>query len=56
MQKLIVHLGTGTVVDANECLTIDTEKLSVEQIAVFQFGSDSEISRLVSEIGTPVSL
>jgi hypothetical protein len=56
MQKLIVHLGTGTVVDTSECLMIDTEKLSVEQIAVLQFGSDSEISRLVSEIGTPVSL
>jgi hypothetical protein len=56
MQKLVVHLGTGTIIDASECLVIDTEKLSVEQIAVFQFGSDSEISRLVSEIGTPVSL
>ena len=48
--KLIVHPGTGTVIDADECLLLDTEKhLTEEEIKILD-GNDFFEDHIICEI------
>lgn len=56
--KMIVHPGTGTIIRADECLAVDSEKLSAEDKAAFwsalEEGFDDEFVALAERVGDVV--
>lgn len=53
--KLIIHPGTQTVIDAAECLILDTSLLSADELAVLNEAlyadSDEQIVEFASALG-----
>lgn len=53
--KIIVHPGTGTIIRADECVIVDTEKLSAEDSAAFwsamEEGFDQEVVEIAERVG-----
>lgn len=53
--KLIVHPGTGTIMRADECVAIDSEKLNAEDSAALwsalEEGFDHEVIELAERVG-----
>lgn len=53
--KIIVHPGTGTIISADECLVIDSEKLSTEDhdalLAALEEDDDTEVIAIAARAG-----
>jgi hypothetical protein len=53
--KIIVHPGTATIIRADECLVIDSEKLNAEDSAALwsalEEGLDLEVVELAERVG-----
>ena len=56
MTKLIVHIGTGTIIDADECVIVDVEKLDDHDTALENDGDDSDVVGVAERIGKPLNL
>ena len=56
MTKLVVHIGTGTIIDADECVIVDVEKLDDHDTALVNDGDDSDVVEIAERIGTPLNL
>lgn len=56
--KLIIHPGTATIIRADECLVIDSEKLSAEDSAALwsalEEGFDQEVVSIAERVGDVV--
>ena len=55
MTKLIIHIGTGTIIDANECVILDVDKLD-EQDTFLVDGDDADIVGVAERLGKPLNL
>jgi len=55
MTKLIIHIGTGTIIDANECVILDVDKLD-EQDTYLVDGDDADIVGVAERLGKPLNL
>ena len=53
--KIIVHPGTATIIRADECLVVDSEKLNAEDKAALwsalEEGFDDEVVTLAERVG-----
>lgn len=53
--KLIIHPGTATIIRADECLVIDSEKLNAEDSAALwsalEEGLDQEVVEIAERVG-----
>jgi len=53
--KIIVHPGTATIISANECIVVDSEKLSTEDNAALwsalEEGFDQEVVEIAERAG-----
>lgn len=56
MTKLIVHIGTGTIIDADECVIVDVEKLDDHDTALVNDGDDSDVVEIAERLGKPLNL
>ena len=56
VRKLIVHTGTGTIIDADECVIIDLNRLNEKQTSLINDGDDSDIVELAKLFGKPLNL
>ena len=56
MTKLIVHIGTGTIIDADECVIVDVEKLDDHDTALVNDGDDSDVVEIAGRLGKPLNL
>ena len=56
MRQLIVHPGTGTVINAIECLVLDEDQIGDEISDAIINGDniDDVIVRLALEVGSPI--
>ena len=43
MSKYIVHIGTGTIINADECVVVDLDKLDDYDTELINAGWDEEI-------------
>lgn len=58
MTKLIVHIGTGTIIDADECVIVDTDKFDDHddaRITGDDYFDDSVVVEIAERIGTPIN-
>lgn len=58
MTKLIVHIGTGTIIDASECVVVDTDLFDNEDKARLtgdDYFDDSAVCDIAERLGTPVN-
>jgi hypothetical protein len=54
MNKMIVHVGTGTYLNAAECLVVDLEKLPGEALATLLHSDEGELlAEIAEEFGVP---
>ena len=59
MTKLVVHIGTGTIIDADECVIVDTDKFDDHDEARMSgddYFDDSVVVEIAERIGTPLNL
>ena len=56
MTKLIIHIGTGTIIDADECVIVDVEKLDDHDTALVNDGDDSDVVEIAERLGKPLNL
>lgn len=59
MTKLVVHIGTGTIIDADECVIVDTDKFDDHdeaRITGDDYFDDSVVVEIAERIGTPLNL
>ena len=53
--KIIVHPGTGTIVNADECLIVELEKLSDDDhrvlLSAIYYEHDDEVVALAQRVG-----
>ena len=56
MTKLIVHIGTGTIIDADECVIVDVEKLDDHDTTLVNDGDDSDVVEVAERLGKPLNL
>jgi hypothetical protein len=59
MTKLIVHIGTGTIIDADECVIVDTDKFDDHddaRITGDDYFDDSVVVEIAERIGKPLNL
>jgi hypothetical protein len=56
MTKLLVHIGTGTIIDANECVIVDVERLDDHDTALVNDGDDSDVVEIAERLGKPLNL
>lgn len=57
MPKFIVHLGTDTIICADECLLLDSDDIPEEVYAEFTgepYWDDSVVLRIADTIGVPL--
>lgn len=54
--KLIIHPGTGTVIDASECLILDTSLLSAADLATFNEALSSDNDQQIVEFAADLGL
>ncbi len=56
MTKLVVHIGTGTIIDADECVIVDVERLDDHDTALVNDGDDSDVVEIAGRLGKPLNL
>ena len=56
MTKLVIHVGTGTIIDADECVIVDVEKLDDHDTALVNDGDDSDVVEIAGRLGKPLNL
>jgi len=56
MTKLVVHIGTGTIIDADECVIVDVEKLDDHDTALVNDGDDADVVEIAGRLGKPLNL
>lgn len=56
MTKLIVHIGTGTIIDADECVIVDVERLDDHDTTLVNDGDDSDVVEIAERLGKPLNL
>ena len=56
MTKLIVHIGTGTIIDADECVIVDMERLDDHDTTLVNDGDDSDVVEIAERLGKPLNL
>ncbi len=59
MTKLIVHIGTGTIIDADECVIVDTDKFDDHDEARMSgddYFDDTAVVEIAERIGKPLNL
>ena len=56
MTKLVVHIGTGTIIDADECVIVDVEKLDDHDTTLVNDGDDSDVVEIAERLGKPLNL
>ena len=56
MTKLVIHIGTGTIIDADECVIVDVEKLDDHDTALVNDGDDSDLVEIAERLGKPLNL
>mgnify|MGYP000052710447 FL=1 len=56
MTKLVIHIGTGTIIDADECVIVDVEKLDDHDTALVNDGDDSDVVEIAERLGKPLNL
>ena len=56
MTKLIVHIGTGTIIDADECVIVDVERLDDHDTTLVNDGDDSDVVEIAGRLGKPLNL
>jgi hypothetical protein len=56
MTKLIVHIGTGTIIDADECVIVDVERLDDHDTTLVNDGDDSDVVEVAERLGKPLNL
>jgi len=56
MTKLVIHIGTGTIIDADECVIVDVEKLDNHDTALVNDGDDSDVVEIAERLGKPLNL
>jgi len=56
MTKLVVHIGTGTIIDADECVIVDVEKLDDHDTTLVNDGDDSDLVEIAERLGKPLNL
>lgn len=58
MTKLIVHIGTGTIIDADECLVVDTDNFDDHdrsRLCDDEYFDENVICELAERLGRPVN-
>ena len=55
MTKLVIHIGTGTIIDAEECVILDVERLD-EHDTFLVDGDDADIVGVAERLGKPLNL
>jgi len=55
MTTYIVHQGTGTIIDASECVLVDVPQVTLDTLTGDDYFDDEVITGLASEIGRPVN-
>jgi hypothetical protein len=55
MTTYIVHEGTGTIIDASECVLVDVPQVTLDTLTGDDYFDDEVITGLASEIGRPVN-
>ena len=55
MTKLVIHIGTGTIIDADECVILDVDKLD-EHDTFLVDGDDADIVGVAERLGKPLNL
>jgi len=56
MTKLVIHIGTGTIIDADECVIVDVERLDDHDTALVNDGDDSDLVEIAERLGKPLNL
>jgi hypothetical protein len=56
MTKLIIHIGTGTIIDANECVIVDVDRLDDHDTTLVNDGDDSDVVEIAERLGKPLNL
>ena len=56
MTKLVVHIGTGTIIDADECVVVDVERLDDHDTTLVNDGDDSDVVEIAERLGKPLNL
>ena len=56
MTKLIVHIGTGTIIDADECVIVDVDRLDDHDTTLVNDGDDSDVVEIAERLGKPLNL
>jgi len=56
MTKLVIHIGTGTIIDADECVIVDVERLDDHDTALVNDGDDSDVVEIAERLGKPLNL
>ena len=51
MTKLIIHIGTGTIIDADECVIVDVERLDDHDTTLVNDGDDSDVVEIAERLG-----
>ena len=55
MTKLVIHIGTGTIINADECVILDVERLD-EHDTFLVDGDDADIVGVAERLGKPLNL
>ena len=55
MTTYIYHEGTGTIIDASECVLVDVPQVTLDTLTGDDYVDDEVIAGLASEIGRPVN-
>ena len=55
MTHLIVHVGTGTIIDADECVIVDVNKLNDYDTTLVTDGDDSDVVEIAERLGKPIN-
>jgi hypothetical protein len=51
MTKYIVHIGTGTIINADECVVVDLDKLDDYDTELFNDGWEDDIVDIAKRVG-----
>jgi len=56
MTKYIVHIGTGTIINADECVVVDLDKLDDYDTELFNDGWEDDIIDIAKRVGQQLQL
>ena len=51
MTKYVVHIGTGTIINADECVVVDLDKLDDYDTELFNDGWEDDIVDIAKRVG-----